>query len=225
MTVVQAIPRYACSTVSTPRQDDRARREQPRDRRRHHARGEQDHHPGEDDERPLRTRPERDRLPADERRLVDDEHVRIVEVVLERAPGALQEQRVADRELRLAGQVLALALDREHDEIAALRHHPREHRLADQRRARRDDHLRHARPPADELVGVVVERVLVDERPREVAEVARDRPCLPVPAAVARRRTRRSRSSRRAAGRRRARTRRSRTGRPRRRPRTRRRSR
>ena len=109
-------------------------------------------------------------------------------------------RRVADDELRLAGQVLALALDREHDEVAALRHHPGEDGLADQRRARRDDHLRDPRLPADERVGVVVERVLLDERPGEGAEVPRDRARPSGPAAAARRRGRRSRSCRRAAG-------------------------
>ena len=44
---------------------------------------------------------------------------------------------------------------------------------------RRDDHLRHARLPADERVGVVVERVLIDERPGEVAEVPLHRARLP----------------------------------------------
>ena len=111
---------------------------------------------------------------------IDDEQVRIVEVVLERSPGALQEQGVADHELGLAGQVLALALDRAHDEIAALGHHPREHGLADERGARRNDHLRDPRLPAHERVGVVVERVLLGERPGEVAEVPRDRARLPV---------------------------------------------
>jgi hypothetical protein len=90
------------------------------------------HHPGEDDKRLLRARPERDRLPSHERGVVDHEHVRVIEVVLQRSPGALQEQRVADGELRLAGPFFALALHREHDQIAALRHHPGEHGLADQ---------------------------------------------------------------------------------------------
>ena len=45
--------------------------------------------PGEDDERLLRAGPERDRLPSHERGVVDDEHVGVVEVVLERSPGAL----------------------------------------------------------------------------------------------------------------------------------------
>ena len=47
------------------------------------------------------------------------------------------------------GEVLSLALDGEHDEIAALRDHPGEHGLADQRRARRDDDLRDPRAAAD----------------------------------------------------------------------------
>ena len=66
--------------------------------------------------------PERHGLRRTSVRCVDDEHVGVVEVLIERRPGALQQQDVADRERGLAGaRVLALALDGEDDEVAARR--------------------------------------------------------------------------------------------------------
>ena len=51
---------------------------------------------------------ERHRLAPDELRRVDDEHVGVVEVLVERVPRALKEERVAGCEHVLAGPVLAL---------------------------------------------------------------------------------------------------------------------
>src|SRR5262249_1864047 len=93
--------------------------EQACDRRRDGACCEQDDHRGEHHQRARRARAERHR-PPDEPGLVHDQHLRVVEVLLERAPGALEQQGVADRERRLARHVLPPALDGEHHEVAPL---------------------------------------------------------------------------------------------------------
>ena len=81
-----------------------------------------DDHPGEHDERPLGAGAERDGLAAHELRRVDDEHVRVVEVDVERVPRALQQQRVArPRAVVARADVLAAALHGEDDEVAAAR--------------------------------------------------------------------------------------------------------
>ena len=61
--------------------------------------------------------------------------------------------------------VLALALHREHDEVAALGDHPRERGVADELRARRDHDLGDAGAPREQALAVV-EAVLLDQRPR-----------------------------------------------------------
>ncbi len=100
-------------------------------------------------------------------------------MVLEVVPRALEEQRVADRDGRLAHELLAPAPDREHDQVAAVGRHPREHRRADQARSRRHENLRQPGAPADQLGRVMAEGILVDQGLREVAEIAGHRLRLP----------------------------------------------
>ena len=87
-----------------PEQDHRAGRQQPGDRRRHDPGREQDDHPDEDDDRLARPSGRAARPGGGRARRVDDEHVRVVEVLVERGPRALQQQRVADGEGRFAAQ-------------------------------------------------------------------------------------------------------------------------
>ena len=126
-------------------------------------------------QRPPGARSERHRLPAEDRRVIDDEHVGVGEMPVERDPRALQEQRVANGQLGLAGDLLALALNRQQDEIAALCRHSSEHRLPDQRRSRRNHHLGHAARFREKRAGCVLDSVLRGERVGVVGEVARDR--------------------------------------------------
>ena len=160
------------------------------------------------------SRPARAARPAGARLgRVDDEHVGVVEVLVERAPGALQQQRVAGRERRLAGpssSPLRCTARTTRSPLSVTM--PGKTRLAD--RAPSAAGSRPRRRPScarEQRAAVVVELVLVDQRARVVAEVARDRRAACAAAAAARRRARRSRSSRRRAARRRARTRSSRS--------------
>ena len=104
---------------------------------------EQHDHPDQDDDRLPGAQPERDRLAADELRLVDDEDARVARPWRRGPPmgpaGAARRRRPAST--GLLAEVLALALDGGHDEVAALGRHAREDPLADERRARRDDDL------------------------------------------------------------------------------------
>ena len=89
-----------------------------------------------DDERAFGAGPERNRLAPDDPWFVDDEHVGILEVDGEGVPRALQQHHVTGREGDLLGaEVLPLAMDGEHDEVAALGDHPGERRLPDQARS------------------------------------------------------------------------------------------
>ena len=64
--------------------------------------------------------PHRHGLSAHQLRRIDDQHVGMVEALVERLPGALQQQRVAGRQHGLArALVLAVALHGQNDEIAA----------------------------------------------------------------------------------------------------------
>ena len=90
-------------------------------------------------------------------------------------PRALQEQRVADHQRVLAGEFLALALNGQHHQIAALGDHPREDRLADQPRPRGNHDLGHARGACEQRARRVLDAVLRRQRAGVVAEVARDR--------------------------------------------------
>jgi hypothetical protein len=103
----------------------------------------------------------------------------IVEALVEGAPASPKQEGVADCQLRLAGQLLTLALNPEHDQISALCHHPRVSGLADQRRARRDHDLGRPERPCEQRI-VLVEPVLVHERPRVTRQVDRHRPRRPV---------------------------------------------
>ena len=146
----------------------------------HRTGREQDDHPGEDDERVLGARPERNRLPTDERRLVDDHHLGVIEVMLERTPRPLEQQGVADGEHGLTWHVLTLPLDRTYDEIAALGDHPRKHGLVDEGGARGYDDLGKTRAAAHQRIGLVIESVLLDEGAGERTKVLGDRPRLPL---------------------------------------------
>ncbi len=110
-------------------------------------------------------RTHRQRLSADEVGRVDDEDLGRGEVAVERGPGPLQEQDVAGGERRGGGEVLALPLDGEDDEVAARRDHAREEPLADQRRARGDHHLGEARGAVEEVV-LDLARVALSSRSR-----------------------------------------------------------
>ena len=70
-----------------------ARREQPGDGRRDDPGHEQDDHPGQDDDGLRGAQAERHGLAADELGRVDDEHARVVEVLVERRPRALEQER------------------------------------------------------------------------------------------------------------------------------------
>ena len=102
-----------------------------------------------------RTGPERHRLAAHERRIVDDQHVRVVEVVRRAPPrcpagAACRRPRASSR----PAELLALPLHREHDEVAALGDHAREHGLADQARSAAGSRPRpRPEPRVSELVG------------------------------------------------------------------------
>ena len=86
---------------------------------------EQHHHRGQDDDRLASAEPERDGLAADPLGRVDDQHVRVGEVLVEGGPRALQQQRRRRRPARpRPAQVLALALDGEDDQVAAVGDHP-----------------------------------------------------------------------------------------------------
>ena len=113
-------------------------------------------------ERPLGARAERHGLAADDVGFVDDEHVGILEVDGEGVPRALQQHDVAGGEGDLPGaEVLALAMDGEHDEVAALGDHPRERRLPISPERGRTTTSATPDSPAEQLaVGVVVELVV-----------------------------------------------------------------
>ena len=132
-------------------------------------------HASQREHRPPGARSEGNSLPAEDRRVIDDEHVGVGEMPVERHPRALQEQRVANGQLGLAGDLLALALNRQQDEIAALGRHSCERRLADQRRSRRNHHLGHAARFREKRAGCVLDSVLRGKRVGVVGEVARDR--------------------------------------------------
>ena len=97
---------------------------------------------------------------------------RVARVLLDRRPRAVEQDGITGRERGLAGaEVLAVALHREHDELAGRRDHAREHRLADERRPGRDEDLGDARVAPQERGGdidvgrqLAVEAVLGDER-------------------------------------------------------------
>ena len=219
MTVVQEIPRYACSTERTPESTRAHGCEQAGHRGGHGAgREEHDHH-SEHADRALRSGAERHGLPSNERRACRRRaRPGSSRFSLERVPRALEEDRVADGEARAhPARSSPLPLDGENDEIAAVGDHPGEDGLADQRRSaeesrprptperRREERVR--RRPRSRTGRRACER---DRRSRAASPGRCDAE------GVARRRGRRSRSSRRGAGRRRARTRRSRTRRRRR---------
>ena len=131
-----------------PGQDQRPGGQQPGDRRWNRTGGEQHHHHGDDDQRPFGAGAEWDRLTPDDPWFVDDEHVGILEVDGEGVPRALQQHHVTGGEADLLGaEILPLAVDGEHDEVAALGDHPGERRLPDQPRPGADDDLGHARLP------------------------------------------------------------------------------
>jgi hypothetical protein len=109
----------------------------------------------------LRPRAHGDGLAADQIRGVDDEDVGIVEVLVERLPGPLEEQRVADGECRLLrALVLSTPMHGQDDEIAALGDHPREYRLPQQSGPGRDDDLRQTGRAVEEGVRDVAGRDL-----------------------------------------------------------------
>jgi hypothetical protein len=118
--------------------------------------------------------PSGDRPASHEPGIVDDENRGVVEVVLERSPRALQEERVSDCEHGLAGQLLLSALHRDDDEVSALRDHSREGDVADERRAWRDDHLGKPGRAREEPV-LRSHCVLLDEGAGVLGEVLRDR--------------------------------------------------
>ena len=90
----------------------------------------------------LRPRAHGHGLPADELRRVDDEDVGVIEVLVERLPGPLEQQRVARGQHGLVRTlVLTPALHGQDDEIAAGRDHPRKHGLPDHAGSGRDDDL------------------------------------------------------------------------------------
>ena len=83
----------------------------------------------------------------------------VVEVLVERLPGPLEQHRVADGQHGLLRTlVLAPALHGQDDEIAALGDHPRKHRLADQAGSGRDDHLGQSGRPVEQRVRDVAGR-------------------------------------------------------------------
>ena len=101
------------------------------------------------------TRPgaHRNGLAAHELRRIDHQDVGIGEMLVERLPGALEQQGVAGRQHDLARPlVLAAPLHRQDHEIAARRDHARKHRLPDQPRARRDHDLGEARRAVEQRV-------------------------------------------------------------------------
>ena len=100
-TVVQETLRKGLLDGEQAGQHDRRGGEQAGHRGGQGAGDEQHHHRGEHGDRPLRPRPQRDRLAADERRRVDDEHAGVLELLVERRPGAAQQQHVALGQLRL----------------------------------------------------------------------------------------------------------------------------
>jgi hypothetical protein len=71
-------------------------------------------------------------LTPDQLRLVENQHSGVVEPLLERTPRSSEQQCVAHGEDCLTGQFLALALHGEHDQVAALGHHPRKHCVPDE---------------------------------------------------------------------------------------------
>ena len=101
-------------------QHDGAGREQPRHRRRHDAGREQDHHRPHDRDHRGCARAHRHGLPADELGESTTSTSACSAAKFERVPGALQQQGVARGEGRVVRDVVALALDGEHDQVAAL---------------------------------------------------------------------------------------------------------
>jgi hypothetical protein len=118
-------------------------------------------------------------LPADELRIADDQHGGVVEMVLERPPSTLQEERVPGRENGFPGEFLGSALGGEHDEVTAVGDHPRKREVADKRRPRRNDHLGKAGAARHEPV-VRREGVLLHQRARVAREILGDRARAPV---------------------------------------------
>ena len=133
-----------------PEHQDRPRRPQPGDRRRHQPGREQHHHPEQHQERRLRPRPHRQRLPPHQVRRVHHHHLGRRQVAVERGPGALQEQRVPGVQRPAGRELGALPLHPEHHEVAARGHHAGEQPPADQRRARRHQHLGQPRVAVEE---------------------------------------------------------------------------
>ena len=112
----------------------------------------------------LRARAERHGLAAHQLGRVDDAARRGSPQVAEVRPRALDEQRVAHLQRRVAGPHSSpAALHGEHDQVAAVGDHAREDVLADEVRARRDHHLGDARSCASVSVRVV-DLALVDQR-------------------------------------------------------------
>ncbi len=72
-------------------------------------------------------------------------------MLIQRIPAPLQQQRVTRLQRRLRHpDILAISLDAQHDQVAAVRHHPREDTIPDIVRPWRDDDLRHAKFAIDE---------------------------------------------------------------------------
>ncbi len=93
-------------------------------------------------------------------------------MLVERLPGSLQKQRIADREHGFVWTlVLAFALHRKDDEIAAWRDHPREHGLADQPGAWRHHDLGQAGVAVEQRVGDIGGRFI---RPKGQQFVGRE---------------------------------------------------
>ena len=171
-TVVHEMPRWACSTVSTRSTIIAQAASSPATAAGTAPVASSTTIAGQHGERRLRPRAHRHRLAAHELGRVDDQHLRVLELLVERGPGAPQQQRVAPGQHGLA-DVLALALHGQDHEVAARRHHAREDRVADELRTGRDHDLGDARAAREQVV--VRERVLRRERARVVAEVGRER--------------------------------------------------
>ncbi|MCY1553150.1 hypothetical protein D9M68_896040 [compost metagenome] len=77
---------------------------------------------------------------------------------VQRPPGALQQQRIPRRQRHAAAQILALTLNRQHDQIAAFGDHARKKPCPYQRRARRDQHLGKARLAVEQRIGEIADQ-------------------------------------------------------------------
>ncbi len=167
----------------------------------------------EHDERPLRARPERHRLAADDAAGWSTTSTSGSSSCSSSAPHVPWSSSVSPTASTVvAGQLLALALHGEHDEVAALGHHARERRVADRAPSAAGSRPRRRPSAASGASRVALEPVLLDQRACMLAEVRGSR-CAAL-------RSRQQplaeehddqRSSRRRAGRRRARTRSSRS--------------